>query len=58
MKRDNVLVIRLTKGERQRVEALAQVEKLPISTLVRRRLMFECERRGLVPDSGRDPQLH
>jgi hypothetical protein len=47
--RENVLAVRLTEKERQLVEALAKVEKLPASTLARRRLLFEAEQRGIVP---------
>jgi hypothetical protein len=49
MNRENVLAVRLTETERQMVEALARVEKLPASTLARRRLLFEAEQRGIMP---------
>ncbi len=49
MNRENVLAVRLTERERQMVEALAKIEKLPASTLARRRLLFEAEQRGVVP---------
>lgn len=47
MNRENVLAVRLTEGERQVVETLARIEKLPASTLVRRRLLLEAEQRGI-----------
>jgi hypothetical protein len=49
MARENRFVILLTEKERQVVEALAKIEKLPASTLARRRLLFEAEQRGIVP---------
>ena len=52
MARENRFVILLTEGERQTVEALARVEKLPASTLARRRLLLEAEQRGIVPRYG------
>jgi hypothetical protein len=48
MVRENRFVILLTETERQTVEALAQVEKLPASTLARQRLLLEAERRGIA----------
>ncbi|MEX1019876.1 MAG: hypothetical protein WDZ49_09475 [Litorilinea sp.] len=47
--RENVLMIRLTEAERRMIDALAKVEKLPVSTLARRRLLFEAEQRGIFP---------
>lgn len=49
MARENRFVILLTEDERQIVEALAEAEKLPASTLARRRLLFEAEQRGIAP---------
>jgi hypothetical protein len=49
MNRENILAIRLTEAERQVIETLAKVEKLPASTLVRRRLLLEAENRGISP---------
>lgn len=54
MARENRFVILLTEGERQTVEALAQLEKLPASTLARRCLLFEAEQRGIVLRSGEE----
>lgn len=49
--RDNVLMVRLTGAERRMIDALAKAEKLPVSTLARRRLLFEAEQRGIIPFS-------
>jgi hypothetical protein len=49
MNRENVLAVRLTESERQVIETLAKVEKLPASTLARRRLLLEAENRGISP---------
>jgi hypothetical protein len=49
MARENRFVILLDETERQVIEALARIEKLPASTLARRRLLFEAEQRGIVP---------
>lgn len=49
MNRENVLAVRLTEAEREVIETLAKVEKLPASTLVRRRLLLEAENRGISP---------
>jgi hypothetical protein len=46
--RENILAVRLTEKERQMVDALAKIEKLPASTLARRRLLLEAEQRGVV----------
>ena len=45
--RENRFVIMLSEKERQAIEALARVEKLPASTLARRRLLLEVEQRGI-----------
>lgn len=52
MTRENRFVILLNENERQTIEALARVEKLPASTLARRRLLLEAEQRGIVPRFG------
>lgn len=52
MARENRFVILLSARERQVIEALAQAEKLPASTLARCRLLFEAEERGIVPRLG------
>jgi hypothetical protein len=49
MQRTDRIVIRINAVERQVIDALAQAEKLPASTLARRRLLFEAEQRGIVP---------
>ena len=54
MARDNRFVILLNDGERETIEALARVEKLPASTLARRRLLFEAEMRGIFANQGRN----
>jgi hypothetical protein len=47
MYREDRLVIRLSDAERAAIERLAQVERLPASTLARRMLLHEADRRGL-----------
>jgi len=47
MRRVKKLVIRLNSAEREAVRRLAQVERLPASTLARRLLLQEADRRGL-----------
>lgn len=44
-KRLSILAIRLSRRERETVEELARFEKLPASTLARRLLLKEAERR-------------
>jgi len=41
-------VILLTEGERKAVESLARLEKIPASTLARRSLLLDAEKRGIV----------
>jgi hypothetical protein len=43
MSRDSILAIRLTDDERQAAERLAAVEKLPLSSLVRRTLLLQVQ---------------
>jgi len=45
--RKQKLVVRLTAAERRAINALAAIEKLPPSTLARRLLLQEIDRRGL-----------
>ena len=52
MERTDRLVIRLSKVERAAVDRLAQAERLPASTLARRMLLKEADRRCLLPDCG------
>jgi hypothetical protein len=52
MYRNDRIVIRLNEVERQVIDALAQMERLPASTLARRRLLLEAEQRGIVPRYG------
>jgi hypothetical protein len=52
MYREDRLVIRLSNAERAAIEQLAQVERLPASTLARRMLLREVDRRGLWPPPG------
>ncbi|KXK20465.1 MAG: hypothetical protein UZ15_CFX003001690 [Chloroflexi bacterium OLB15] len=49
MIRDNRFVILLNETERQAIEMLARIEKLPASTLARRCLLLEAEQRGVYP---------
>ena len=51
MCRTEKLVIRLNESERAAINRLAQVERLPASTLARRLLLHEVDRRGLWPPS-------
>lgn len=51
-KKTCVFAIRLNARELAIVERLALLEKLPASTLARRMLLMEAERRGIV---ARDP---
>ena len=46
MAREHRFIILLDDAERDALDALARVEKLPASTLVRRRMLFEAELRG------------
>ena len=48
MTRKNRFVILLTDAERQSIDALAEAEMLPASTLARRCLLMEAEQRGVV----------
>jgi hypothetical protein len=45
--RDNILAVRMTATEREAAEQLADMEKLPLSTLVRRQLLQQAESRGV-----------
>lgn len=47
MRRADRLVIRLSGTEKSAIVRLARVERLPASTLVRRLILKEVERRGL-----------
>lgn len=49
MYRGERLVVRLNVKERAAVERLAQQERLPASTLARRLLLQEADRRGVWP---------
>lgn len=55
MYRENRLVIKLSDSERAAIERLAQLERLPASTLARRMLLQEVDRRGLYPQGGEEP---
>lgn len=57
MGREDKLVIRLSTTERKAIDRLAQVERLPASTLARRMLLREVDRRGLWSPSvdGQSP---
>lgn len=47
--RGEMLKFRLSKEELAAIAALAELEKLPISTFVRRQLLLEAEQRGITP---------
>lgn len=47
MYRLSKLVVRLSKTEKAAILRLAQAEKLPASTMARRLLLREAERRGI-----------
>jgi len=49
MYRTERLVIRLSKAEHTAISELARVERLAASTLARRLLLMEADRRGLSP---------
>lgn len=49
MYRTQKLIIRLHKHERAVIDRMAQIERLPSSTLARQLLLKEAERRGLLP---------
>jgi predicted transcriptional regulator len=51
MRRRRKLTIRLSRDERAAVDALAQAERLPTSTLARRLLLLAVDRRGLWPSA-------
>lgn len=46
--RTDLLVIKLTRTEKEAVRKLAELEHLSASTLTRRLLLFEAERQGLL----------
>ena len=52
MARHNRFVILVSERERQAIETLAQIEKLPASTLARKRLLTEAEARGIFMAKG------
>lgn len=54
MYRTEKLVIRLDKAEKAIINRLAQIERLPASTLARRLLLMEAERHGLLPSVGQE----
>jgi hypothetical protein len=54
MCRTDRLVIRLSAAERAAIHRLAQVERLPVSTLARRMLLHEVDRRGLWPSQAQE----
>jgi len=55
--RTNRLAVQLTPEEREAIEELAHIARLPASTFVRNRILQECEFRGLLtPGSGMDWQ--
>jgi len=53
MPRTEVLVIRLSQDERTKINRLADAERLPASTLARKILLDEAERRGHLAKATR-----
>jgi len=51
------LVVRLTGTEKTAINQLAALERLPASTLARRILLREAERRGLLPKADTEGTL-
>ena len=49
MARGKTFGIKVNEQEWETLEALANLEKLPVGTFVRRFMMLEAERRGLLP---------
>lgn len=54
MARNKTLPIRVNEHERATIEAMAQIEKLPVGTFIRRRILFEADQRGIVVPSYRE----
>ncbi len=52
MARTKTLPIRVNEHELATFETMAQMEKLPVGTFIRRRLLFEADQRGIVPRYG------
>jgi hypothetical protein len=50
--RENRMVIKLNTNEKEAIARLAKVVRLPPSTLARKMLLDEAERRGLLAESG------
>ncbi len=51
--RNERIVILLSRDELAAVETLARVERLPVSTMTRRLLLEETERRRIIPHADR-----
>jgi hypothetical protein len=49
MARTKTLPIRVDENELATFEAMARLEKLPVGTFIRRRLLFDAEQRGIGP---------
>jgi len=49
MNRENLLSVRFSETERATANRLANIEKMPLSTLIRRNLMLQAERMGIWP---------
>ncbi len=49
MSRENILTIRMTEVERDAADRLAVLEKLPLSTMIRRNLLKQAESKGIWP---------
>jgi hypothetical protein len=51
MARTRTVPFRVSEHEMARIEVMANMEKLPIGTFIRRRILFEADQRGIVvPD--------
>lgn len=54
MTRNKTLPIRVNEHELATMEAMAQIEKLPVGTFIRRRILFEADQRGIVVPTYRE----
>jgi len=53
MARTKTLVVRASENEMAAFEAMAQMDKLPVGTFIRQRMLFEADSRGIMLDSGK-----
>jgi hypothetical protein len=47
--RTRTVPIRVNEYEMATIEAMARIEKLPVGTFIRRRILFEADQRGILP---------